>query len=762
MTKHLLISGLVALCLIISGLMRANAQTTPDPGIPGTLAVTKVEYNLGDAAAFLDSLPIATEVRASVHYPTTLTGGPFPVIILLHGRHSTCYRVTSPFNATSGWPCATGYTSIESFQGYDYHARFMASHGYIVVSISCNAINGVDGSMSNNGMPARGQLVQHHLDLLNTYNTGATSPLTTYLGTTLVGKLNLQNIGMMGHSRGGEGVVFAALLNRSLGSPYGIKAILTLAPVDFKRKILNGIPLMNIAPYCDGDVSNLQGVRFYDDSRYSDLTDEAPKHNVVMMGANHNFYNTVWTPGSYISGTADDWDAFYGSSNAYCGSAPASSKRFDTTTQKAAYNSYASAFFRIYMGGETQFTPILETQDLIPPTSSMLDTSNVYVSYHPGRMDRRDINRIDTVYNEQINTMNDTVSIGGLVSSGICGGGLPIPHCGITTPTGNSKEPHKATNSSPKGLAQMGFRWDGPTDYYENEIPPSEQDLTDVEALQFRAAVRYDQSVTGLNLDYTIQLIDSAGAISGETVHDHSYALYYPPGTHTSQLPKILFNTIRIPLNAFTGIDKEKVRKVKFLFDKSAAGSVLVSDIAFVNTKCGKVNGSFGYSYDTVGYDISFFDTLTSNTGDTVKWLWKFGNPASGLNDTSTLHNPTHVFTGPGTYTVCLTVSSKRVNGRICTDTMCTTIVVVTANAVTNIAEQRINIVPNPARDFIHITGAQRTDVLRLINQLGQVVLTTNITEPTITLPSELANGVYYVIVSTSAGQVHKKIVINR
>ena len=33
---------------------------------------------------------------------------------------------------------------------------------------------------------------------------------------------------------------------------------------------------------------------------------------------------------------------------------------------------------------------------------------------------------------------------------------------------------------------------------------------------------------------------------------------------------------------------------------------------------------------------------------------WNFGDPASGANDTSTLTNPTHIFSAPGTYTVTL------------------------------------------------------------------------------------------------------------
>ena len=104
-------------------------------------------------------------------------------------------------------------------------------------------------------MQARGELLQHHLDLWNDWNTVGGDPF----GTMFVGKLDMDHIGTLGHSRGGEGVIFHALYNRSLGSPYGIDAVLTLAPVDFNRQTLTGIPLLNVAPYCDGDVSDLQG-----------------------------------------------------------------------------------------------------------------------------------------------------------------------------------------------------------------------------------------------------------------------------------------------------------------------------------------------------------------------------------------------------------------------------------------------------------------------------------------------------------------------
>lgn len=740
----------------------AQAQTTPDPGIPGPYAVTKGEYNFGDAVANLDSLATDAEVRASVHYPTGLPGGPFPVIVLLHGRHSTCYRTTAPFNASLAWPCPVGYASIESFQGYDYHARFMASHGYIVISISCNAINAVDGSMSNSGMPARGQLVQYHLDLWNAWNTSGGAPASLGSPTMWVGKVDLSRVGTMGHSRGGEGVVYHALLNRSLGSPYGVKAVLTLAPVDFFRRKLNGIPLMNVAPYCDGDVSNIQGVHFYDDVRYTDPMDESPKYNVVMMGGNHNFYNTVWTPGSYIAGTSDDWGA--ASTDPHCGASVPGNGRMDTTEQKMAYNTYAAAFFRQHVGGEQQFAPILETKDIVPPATSLANTSNLYVSYHPGRTERLDINRTDATTSDVTNTMGGAVNMAGLLSTGtgICGGGVTIPLCNVATQ--QAKEPHRGTTTI-SGLAAMGVRWNDTMDYYENEVPYIYQDMTLVDAVQFRAALRYNQVATGTPLDFTVQLIDSMGNIASAVVTDYSNALYYPPGTSPSLLPKVMFNTIRVPISDFTGIDRTKVRTVRFRFNQmtATAGSVLVSDIAFVNSKCGKVNGSIGYTV-MAGGTVQFFDTVTSNSGDIVTKKWKFGDPASGVNDSSVSHNPTHIFTTPGVYTVCFYTNAKRVNGWVCADTTCTTVTV--TGSTTNVTELHeayaVTIIPNPASDNVRIFGVHAGDEVRIINSIGQVVITATAQEDGMNLPLDLANGIYHVVVSNDHARVSQKLVIRR
>ncbi len=763
--KIILPGFLWTLLLLSSGNFCAIAQTTPDPGLMGTHTVIKAEYNLGDtvylpppAANFIFT-PTASvpsqkmEVRGSVHYPSDLSSGPFPVLVLLHGRHETCYDSVS-LASSSSWPCTGRNKSIVSYEGYDYAARTMASHGYIVISISSNAINAADYLLSDYGQNARAVLVQHHLDLWNIWNTTGAAPF----GTTFTGALNLQNVGTMGHSRGGEGVILNAEYNKTLGSPYGIKAILTLAPVDFLRHVVNDIPLLDIAPYCDGDVNDLQGLHYYDDARYKVPTDEKPKHTILLMGANHNFFNTIWSPNPYVGGGSDDWgDYGWPNSDPQCGISKAS--RFDTVKERNAYNTYAAAFYRLYLGHETQFAPILEAKDIIPPASSTLDTTNVFVSYHPGRSDRIDVNRTDSLARYTSNTLSGTVTESGLVSSQICGGGLGMPDCAVSP--NPAQEPHNGS-AGVIGLAQMGLQWNASTNYYQNDVPLANQNFSSFQFLLFRAAVDFKLYTSGPNLDYTVQLIDSAGNTGSQLVSTHTHAMFHQPGSVSSDLPKQVMNTINLPLSGFAGVNLAKIRHIKFLFNKSAAGAILISDLAVTNPVCG--NFSIGYK-DSIGKlnKIFFTNQSTASATDTISYYWKFGNPASGVNDTSTLLNPTHSYTLGGTYTACLAVTVKRKAGSAvlsCTDTFCTTFTLAKVG-IDELNESQITIIPNPAKDYLQVDGAEKTDVLRLINLYGQVVFTATLTEPVVHLPQALATGVYYAIVTTNKGNVYKKILIS-
>ncbi|HZG51007.1 MAG TPA: hypothetical protein VEZ40_02625 [Pyrinomonadaceae bacterium] len=574
--NHLIAFACLMLLSITSGAQVASAQT-PDPGTTGPNAVTREEYNYGDSVFQPGGFPIAVEVRASIHYPTALSGS-YPVVVFMHGRHATCYRSTT---AALRWPCRSTEQPIPSFQGYDYIAEKLASNGYVVVSVSANGINAYDNNVNDLGMQARAELIQHHLGRLKTFNTTGAAPF----GTKFVGKLDLTKVGTMGHSRGGEGVVKHYVYNTSLGSPYTIKAVLPLAPVDFNRPVVNNAALEVILPYCDGDVSDNQGVHFYDDARYNVAGDTGAKHTVQVMGANHNFYNTVWTPGMFPAGTADDWGYVTGgSTDGHCGTG-ATNKRLTSAQQRGTGLAYTSAFMRAYVGGETQFLPIL-TGAAPPPASAL--TTNLHVSYHApdAAAKRRDVNRLLTATDLTTNTLGGATTQSGLTPHDLCGGNSPQPqHC-LPSTQSTSRQPHTVASarSTLRGLSQLRTGWGAFGSTYTNDLPLGARDVSGFQSLQFRVSVNFSDTRNAANTpqNFSIILTDGAGATSSVRVGDVSGALFFPPGS-VGPVPKVLLNSVRVPLTSFTGVNLSDIRSVKFTFDQKGTGALLISDLAFAS-----------------------------------------------------------------------------------------------------------------------------------------------------------------------------------
>ena len=568
----------IAFLFLLIGAPATFAQA-PDPGTPGPLAVTREEYNFGDTAFQPSNFPGPVELLASIHYPTNLAAGPFPVIVLLHGRHATCF--SGGGGAFLQWPCTNGRLPIPSYQGYDYLSNVLASHGYVVVSVSANGVNAVDNAVFDLGALARAELMQKHLDILNTFNTTGGAPF----GTKFVGKFDLTRVGTMGHSRGGEGVVRHYVLNNSLGAPYGIKAVFPLAPVDFNRFVVNNAALDVLLPYCDGDVSDLQGVHFYDDARYNVPGDPAPKHYMLVMGANHNFFNSVWTPSSGIPGAANDWASFVqgGRSDSQCGTG-AGNKRLTEAQQRGTGLAYMSAFFRAYVGGESQFIPIL-TGDAPPPASAQ--TNNLFVSYHapdiPGI--RLDVNRLLTNNDLSVNFLGGAVTPTALTPYDLCGGDPPPNNKCLPTAL-NAQQPHTtpSARSSAPGMTQLRTGWNDLTGNYRNNIPAALGNVSGFQAVQFRVSVNFAdaRNLAGLAQDFRVVLTDASGSSASVRVSDVSGALYFPPG-ETGPVPKVVLNTVRIPLSAFSGINLNAVRSVQFAFNERLQGALLITDVAFAS-----------------------------------------------------------------------------------------------------------------------------------------------------------------------------------
>ncbi|MEN0127844.1 MAG: hypothetical protein AAGC49_00280 [Brevundimonas sp.] len=319
-----------------------------DPGTPGKYKVSSFTYQLPSVT--IPGYAHKVEMRGRVIAPVSVKGHR-PVVLFLHGRHATCYTPGSD-EPSIDWPCAPGMKPIPSYLGYVQQQRLLASQGFVTVSISANGINGQDGDDIDSGAAARAILVRRHLDLLTDWNAGkGAGPAER---TQLAGHLNMRKVMTVGHSRGGEGVDRAALKARATDR-FTIVGQVLVAPTDFGQQVAVGIPTTVLLPYCDGDVSDLQGQMFVDQGARLAAGDRALKSSVLVVGANHNYFNSQWTPGVAAAPANDDW---WDDTDAVCGTkAP---QRLTGAQQRAVGSAYIAAAARTYLTSDVSARPLLD------------------------------------------------------------------------------------------------------------------------------------------------------------------------------------------------------------------------------------------------------------------------------------------------------------------------------------------------------------------------------------------------------------------
>jgi hypothetical protein len=539
-----------------------------DPATTGPHAVTTVEYTQGDSVFTPAGFPGPVEFTAVVHHPTDLANGPYPLVLYLHGRHDTC---VSAFT----WPCPS-HDPIRSYLGYNYSGTQLASHGYIVISISANGINAADNGTSDLGAAARAELIDRHLEFWRTLNTVGAQPF----GTQFVGRVDLTRVGTMGHSRGGEGVMRHFSYNAAKSQPFPLKIIVPIAPTDFSRwQVSQNVAVGQFLPYCDGDVSDLQGVHYYDDARYA-MSGTGFQSYITVMGANHNFFNSAWTPPN--AGAVDDWGI---PSDPHCGTG-AGNGRLTATQQRDVGLAYLATFFRTAVGNETRFLGYIDGSAGKPPTVAGL---TLHASYQGNDSQRRDLNRLLAAADLTTDFLSGASSQTGLSPHDVCGGEAPQPqHCQAGQDT--SRQPHTTPSfmaPSRRGLSQLRTGWSATGATYVNQIPAGPmRNVSAFAYLQFRATVDFadTRNPAGSARDFSVRFSDGFGGQQTLRVGQFSGALFYPPGTE-APVPKVLQNTVRLPLSSLTAVSLSNLSEVAFVFDQQPSGALLISDLQFYGSR---------------------------------------------------------------------------------------------------------------------------------------------------------------------------------
>lgn len=543
------------------------APGVADPGKPGPLATVRAQYTFGDTALTLPSGAKA-EVTGEVTYPTNLSPAQQrPIIVLLHGRHDFCGQRGG--KTAYKWPCPAGYRRIPSEQGYRPLADLLASHGNVVVSVAANGINASDDDRPDGGARDRGFLVIHHL---NKWRDWVIRDWKGPFGTRFKGTINFTRVGLMGHSRGGEGVVAALAENKRQGSKYGIQAVVPLAPVNFTRQQLKGTPSMTLVPYCDGDVSDLQGVHFFDDATAAG-PDRVPHALLGVLGANHNFFNTVWTPGGWEAGTVDDW---FETKDQFCGT---TSGRLTAKQQVAAGNAYMAAFLRARLQSQAAaYDPLFLGNAATPVSAAPARTVAAWSAPAGRRL------LVSNTMSTTTNQLGGAVTTTGFDAALRCGGDTRWALTCLA-PRGTGDEPHLGRSwmaPQARGLDQLHLIWSKAGAAWTNTIPAANRDVSGYQHVTVRMT-KDAWAFTATPPALGLRITDAAGAtktapLAGPALNTPVFT--GPTGGFGGPVPHALVMAVPVPLSAFSGVDLTNTASVSVVA-LGGSGDIAVADISF-------------------------------------------------------------------------------------------------------------------------------------------------------------------------------------
>lgn len=229
-------------------------------------------------------------LNALIWYPADAPGR-LPVVLIAHGNHE-----------------AGAYSD----PGYAYLGEHLASRGLIVASVDQNFLNG-DPFFDYAGaeMGTRAWLLLRHLAEFQAWNQTPGHPLA--------GRIDLERVALVGHSRGGEAAAVAAMLEAdpernlpgwaAIPRGFGIRAVAAIAPSDGMYHSLSGATRLEDLDYLviqgahDADLPGYSGLQ-----TYHRVTLTEPGHlkaAVFSHRANHGRFNSVWDIGD--AGPLDSW-----------------------------------------------------------------------------------------------------------------------------------------------------------------------------------------------------------------------------------------------------------------------------------------------------------------------------------------------------------------------------------------------------------------------------------------------------------------------
>ncbi len=567
---------------------RVNAQIAPldmpDPAQPGPYGVRTLTYGSGqdrrrpEYGAGADLVTAPVDGSALVERWTKLrTGywgfgpealplngrvwvpegeGPFPLVLIAHGNHA-----------------------MEDYSdaGYAYLGELLASRGFILVSVDENFLNlspfaeGLIIRTLKEENDLRGWLLLEHLRVWRDWNATPGNPF--------YGKVDLDNVALMGHSRGGEAVAVAAAFNRLPCYPddasvrfdygFGIRSLVAIAPVDGQYKpagretALEDVNYLVLHGAHDMDVVSFSGARQYARVRFTHEGDWF-KAALYIYGANHGQFNTAW-------GRKDLFEPLMRVYNL--------EQLLPAEQQEQIARVAISAFLEATLRGESGYRPLF--QDHRRAQAWLPDTR--YISQYEDAT-----TRLVSTYEEDIDLATTTLPGGAQA-----GENLAVWREQLVAAKWGDMGNHAVT---------LGWDAESATARYTIRLPERGLSLSRKSVLVFALADANEDPTPETKdvqnrgprdpIDLTVEVVDSAGEMARLPL-SHIASLQpqfegrIAKAGFMSPLPasEMVFQHFEFPLADFAAanpaFDPADLAEVRFVFDRTSAGVIALDDVGF-------------------------------------------------------------------------------------------------------------------------------------------------------------------------------------
>jgi len=498
--------------LLAAALAPAAAAVDPiDAFSPGPYAVGSWDWDLGTVEVTEPGTGgqgvLEVDHFGTLRYPATrdgeltpgVGGEPRPFLVFAHGRFQVA-----------------GFVGTNHLQAA-YLLDHLASWGFVVASVNLDVVG-------QYGIPAaigpRGELVNHTIDAFAEVELEGVAIDTT-------------RVGLIGHSRGGEGVIAAWELQETPGI---IEAIATIAPTDFTEIVVEDVPYLSIYGSKDGDVSNGWPIRVYD--RQGDAIEKAFEY---VEGANHFWFTE----------TIDF--------------APETPADIPREVHHDVARTYVSAFIRSRLGprGPRPFDLLADDPSLFPVTDQAV-VHPMYSSPDALVVDDHE----DVPPDAATNSLAETVAWQDVLE--VAEEDLEVPALTL----------YHATQG-------LSLSFEGPAPALLVHALRPQMELGAMRYLSLRALQRHGAPLNtpGQPQDVTIVLVDRGRQLATQPLSDWGTIPW--PITHPGPFfpDKSVLRTTRVPLRAFVEanplLDLTDLELVGLVFDQTASGELRLDDLAF-------------------------------------------------------------------------------------------------------------------------------------------------------------------------------------